>query len=254
MSGGDLVILCYHAISDDWPGVGAVEPRALDRQVRHLLRRGYRPLTLSAALAADPGERRLVVTFDDAFHSVLERGLPILQRLGVPATLFVPTDFPAEAAPMTWSTLEQWLGTVHEAELHCMSWEGVRRLAGLGWEIGSHTCSHPKLTELPRDEAAEELVRSKRVCEDELQRPCPSLAYPFGLRDPRVVALASEAGYERGVTLGDRLLGARERERPLELSREGIYRSTRWPHFVAATSPLFGRVRASSPYRRLGPA
>jgi peptidoglycan/xylan/chitin deacetylase (PgdA/CDA1 family) len=254
MAGGDLAILCYHAVSDAWPGVGAVEPKALDRQVRHLLRRGYRPLTLSAALAADPAERRLAVTFDDAFHSVLERGLPVLERLGAPATLFVPTDFASEAAPMTWSTLGQWVGTAHEDELRCMSWDDVRDLAGAGWEVGSHTCSHPKLTAIDRAEAAAELTRSKQVCEAEVDSSCASLAYPFGLHDRGVVELARSAGYERAVTLGDRLLGPRSRKRPLELSREGIYRTTRWPHFLAATSPVLGRVRTRGLYRRLAPA
>jgi peptidoglycan/xylan/chitin deacetylase (PgdA/CDA1 family) len=247
---GDLLILCYHAVSDTWPGVGAIATGALDRQIRHLLRRGYRPLTLSAALASDPAERRLVITFDDAFHSVLERGLPVLERLGAPATLFVPTDFADEAAPMTWSTLGRWLGTAHERELRCMSWDGVRHLAGVGWEIGSHTCSHPKLTAIDGAEAAAELTRSKRACEAEVERACLSLAYPFGLHDPAVVELARGAGYERAVTLGERLLGPRSR-RPLELSREGVYRGTRWPHFLAATSPLLGRVRSSRLFRSL---
>jgi peptidoglycan/xylan/chitin deacetylase (PgdA/CDA1 family) len=249
MLGGDLLILCYHAVSDSWPAVGAIEPTALERQLRHLLRRRYRPLTLSAALAADPTERRLVVTFDDAFSSVLERGLPVLQPLGVPATLFVPTDFAAEAAPMTWSTLGKWVGTPREEELRCMSWDDVRRLADAGWEIGSHTCSHPKLPSLERAEAADELIRSKQICEEELQRECAVLAYPFGLHDPETVEVAREAGYRSAVTLGERLLGARQEERPLELSREGIYRTTRWPHFLAATSPALGRLRRSRVYR-----
>jgi peptidoglycan/xylan/chitin deacetylase (PgdA/CDA1 family) len=249
MLGGDLLILCYHAVSDPWPAVGAIEPDALDRQVRYLLRRNYRPLTLSAALASASGERKLVVTFDDAFHSVLERGLPVLERLGAPATLFVPTDFAAEAAPMTWSTLGKWIGTAHEEELRCMSWNDVRQLADAGWEIGSHTCSHPRLTSLDRPVLVDELTRSRAVCEQELQRRCTSLAYPFGLHDRTTVEVAGEAGYESAVTLGERLLAPRQLERPLELSREGIYRSTRWPHFLAATSPALGRVRRSRIYR-----
>jgi peptidoglycan/xylan/chitin deacetylase (PgdA/CDA1 family) len=249
MIAGDLLILCYHAVSDSWPAVGAAEPAALDRQLRYLLRRRYRPLTLSAALAADPTERRLVVTFDDAFGSVLERGLPVLEPLGVPATLFVPTDFAAEAAPMTWSTLGKWIGTAHEGELRCMSWNDVRDLAAAGWEIGSHTCSHPKLTSLDRLAVADELTRSRQICENELQRHCAALAYPFGLHDRSTVEVAAEAGYESAVTLGERLLGPRQLERPLELSREGIYRTTPWPHFLAATSPALGRVRRSRVYR-----
>jgi peptidoglycan/xylan/chitin deacetylase (PgdA/CDA1 family) len=249
MAGSDLVILCYHAVSDDWPNVGAVEPRLLDRQVRYLLRRRYRPLTLSQACSSPPQGRAFVVTFDDAFHSVLVRGLPVLEALGVKASVFVPTDFASEAASMTWSTLGQWVGTPHEAELRCMSWDDLRRLAGRGWEIGSHTCSHPKLTEMAPGEVAGELSRSKQACEEEVQRDCASFAYPFGAHDREVVDLVDGAGYGAAVTLGERLLGPRRRRRPLELSREGIYRTTRWPQFLAATSPALGRLRGSRLFR-----
>lgn len=252
--GGDLVILCYHAVSDTWPNVAVIEPGVLDRQVRYLLTRRYRPLTLSAALDAPAEERTFVVTFDDAFHSVIERALPVLEGLGVPATLFVPTDFATEAAPMTWSTLRQWVGTQYEPELRCMSWDDIRRLADAGWEIGSHTCSHPDLTAVDREWAMTELSRSRALCEAEVQRSCVSLAYPFGAHDGVVVELARDAGYERAVTLGTRLLGPRFRERPLALSREGVYRTTGWLQFLAATSATLGNVRGSRIYRRLARA
>lgn len=252
--GGDLLILCYHAVSDSWPDPAAVGVDSLERQVRHLLRRRYRPSTLSAALKADPGERLLVVTFDDAFASVAERGLPVLERLGVPATLFVPTDFVDERGPLTWSKLGRWVGTTHEDELRCMTWKEVRRLAERGWEIGSHTCSHPDLTTIGHVQATAELNRSKQVCEAETGHACRSLAYPFGRCEADVVELARSAGYEVAVTLGKRLLGPRTRDRRLELSREGIYRSTGWPFFLAATSISLGKVRQARPYRSLRPS
>jgi peptidoglycan/xylan/chitin deacetylase (PgdA/CDA1 family) len=248
----DVVILCYHAVSDEWPNVGAIGSAGLERQIGHLLHRGYRPRTLSEAVAAR--DRSLVVTFDDAFHSVLERGFPVLERLRVPATLFVPTDYAAEQRPLTWSTLGQWVGTAHEQELRCMSWANVRRLAGAGWEIGAHTCSHPDLSALASERATEELERSRAACEEALQRPCTALAYPFGAHDDRVVELTRAAGYELAVTLGTRLLGPRVRSDPLQLSREGIYRDTSWSQFLAATSPLLGRLRASRPFCRFAPA
>ncbi|MGC1166121.1 MAG: polysaccharide deacetylase family protein [Solirubrobacterales bacterium] len=250
----DAVILCYHAVSEDWPNVGAIGPATLERQVRHLLRRGYEPRTLSAAFAGDSSSRALVVTFDDAFDSVLERGLPVLERLGVPATLFVPTDYVAEQAPLTWSTLAQWRGTPFEPELRCMGWSGVRRLAAAGWEIGAHTCSHPDLTAICQERAAAELEDSRAACQEALQQPCPTLAYPFGAHDEEVVRLTRAAGYGLAVTLGTRLLEPRVRTDPLRLSREGIYRTTGWPQFLAATSVPLGRLRASRAARRLSRA
>lgn len=248
----DILILCYHAVSRSWPTPLAVTPEALHRQLRHVLRQGYVPRTLSAALEAEG--RSVVVSFDDAFGSVREVGMPLMHELGVPGTLFVPTDFAAEAAPMSWSELGRWNGTEHEGELRCMGWEEIRELAGAGWEIGSHTASHPKLTEIPTGRQREELERSRAACEEALQRPCPTLAYPFGAHDDAVVAAAAAAGYDAAVTLGLRLLEPRVRRDRLRLSREGVYRDGPWYQFLLATSPLLGRARETSAFRRATPA
>ena len=56
------------------------------------MRRGYRGATFEDAVSAPPARRTLAVTFDDAYLSVLELGKPILDRLGLVATVFVPTD------------------------------------------------------------------------------------------------------------------------------------------------------------------
>lgn len=245
----DILILCYHAVSPTWPTPLAVSPEALERQLRHVLRCGYVPRTLSGALEA--GGRSVVVSFDDAFRSVHELGAPLLRELGIPGTLFVPTDSAAEEAPMTWSELGRWQATPHESELRCMGWSEVRELVDAGWEIGSHTASHPKLTELSGEQQAAELQRSRTACEEALQRPCPTLAYPFGAHDDGVVAAAAAVGYSAAVTLGERLLEPRLRRDPLRLSREGIYREGPWYQFRLASSPHLGRLRSRPFYRRI---
>lgn len=245
----DILILCYHAISPTWPTPLAVSPEALERQLRYVLRCRYVPRTLSGALGAEG--RSVVVTFDDAFRSVHRLGAPLLQDLGIPGTLFVPTDFAAEEAPMSWSELGRWQGTSHEDELRCMGWSEVRELADAGWEAGSHTASHPKLTELPEERLAEELQRSRTACEEALQRPCPALAYPFGAHDDEVVASTAAAGYTTAVTLGERLLEPRLRDDPLRLSREGVYREGAWYQFRLVSSPRLGRLRSLPSYRRI---
>jgi peptidoglycan/xylan/chitin deacetylase (PgdA/CDA1 family) len=245
---GELLVLCYHAVSESWPSPAAITPRALRAQVRFLLRRSYRPMTLSAALADGAPRRAVALTFDDAYASILTKGLPVLAELGVPATVFVPTDAAGDSAPMTWSELAQWAGGEHESELRCMSWEQLRELSRRGWEIGSHTCSHPRLTEIAAERARGELSSSRAACEEEIQRPCPSLAYPFGDYDEPVMRLAAAAGYEAAVTLDERLASPLRGRGPLEVPREAIYRSTSLPLFAAKTSRLLRRVRISRPY------
>lgn len=197
---GDSLALCYHAVSPTWPERYTVTPGALESQVRHLLRRGYRPVTFAEAVDAQPGERVVAITFDDAYRSVRERALPLLDRLGAPATVFAVSGFADAGAPVT-TALGDWSGGPHEDELRSMGWEELRELADRGWEVGSHTRSHPMLTRLSDDELRDELVASRSACEAGVGRPCRSLAYPYGDFDARVAEAAAAAGYERAATL-----------------------------------------------------
>jgi len=253
----DLLILCYHAVSPSWRTEFAIDPGRLGSQVRFLLRRGYRPATLTAAIESSLPGKTVVVTFDDAYRSVLREGLPVLERLGVPATMFVPSAFATSQEPMAWPGMEDWAGTPFESELDCMSWEELRRLSAAGWEIGSHSRSHPVLTSLGDAELEAELRGSREECEAELQRPCAALAYPFSAYDARVKAMAREAGYDTAAIL-DNHLAIPEGSRPLpggggsdsfELLRSGIYRGDGWARFAAKTSPATRRARDSRPWR-----
>jgi peptidoglycan/xylan/chitin deacetylase (PgdA/CDA1 family) len=247
------LILCHHGVSESWPSEYAIEPRRLEAQLRFLLKHGYRPMTLAAALE-DPGATRaLVVTFDDAYRSVLREGFPVLARLGVPATIFVPTAFATAQEPMAWSEMDRWLGTPFEEELDCMTWEELRNLRDEGWEIGSHTRTHRDLASLDEAEIAAELRGSREECERELRRPCLSLAYPFASYDRRVKEIARTVGYEAAVILDSRIaiprrsmpLLAGAGADPFELLRAGIYRHDGRGRFFAKTSLAARRMRAS---------
>jgi len=191
----DVLVLCYHAVSERWPADLSITPRALEEQLELLVRRGYRGATFTDAVTSPPDGKVLAITFDDAYRSVLELGLPILERLGLPGSVFVPTDYAGSERPMSWPGIEQWCEGEFERELVPMSWEELGGLAGRGWEVGSHTCSHPHLTELDDSELDDELRGSKAVCEDRLGRRCESIAYPYGDHDLRVATHRSEAPF-----------------------------------------------------------
>jgi len=114
-------------------------------------------------------------------------------------------------APMTWPGIEHWSRGPDENELVPMSWQELRELQSDGWEIGSHTLSHPRLTELDDERLATELVESRRECEERLEAPCTSLAYPYGTADSRVVEAAVAAGYTAATILMDRFAAPAER-------------------------------------------
>ena len=103
-----------------------------------------------------------------------------------------------------------------------MSWDQLRGLADAGWEIGSHTRTHPHLTQIDDDQLRGELAGLSGDGRRAPRAACPTMAYPYGDHDERVVAAAGAAGYAAAGTLPARL----HSERPLAWPRVGIYHST----------------------------
>jgi peptidoglycan/xylan/chitin deacetylase (PgdA/CDA1 family) len=80
-----------------------------------------------------------------------------------------------------------------------LSWDDIREMVAMNFDIGSHTATHANLAEVPVEQARRELVDSKKTLEDILGRPARWLAYPYGQKNnflPNQLPLLEEAGYE----------------------------------------------------------
>ena len=236
---GDVLVLCYHAVSPSWPAPLSVLPERLDAQLALLVRRGYRGATFTEAVTGARDGKVLAVTFDDAYVSTLRLGLPILERHGVPGTVFAPSEYVDTDRAIAWEGMERWLGTEHEGELRCMTTPELQELRAAGWEVGSHTCSHPKLPTLADDRLREELSRSKETLEQKLSAPCTSIAYPYGAVDRRVSMAAAEAGYATGAALATPGGPPALHRWP----RVGAYHGDSLTRFKLKVSPLARRLR-----------
>jgi peptidoglycan/xylan/chitin deacetylase (PgdA/CDA1 family) len=237
----DVLVLCYHAVSPDWPAALSTTPELLEAHLRLLAGRGYRGATFTDVVTGPPPAGRVaVITFDDAYRSILTRARPILAAHGFPATVFVPTDWVGRDEPMAWPGIDRWLGGPHEPDLYPLDWKELAELADDGWEVGSHSCSHPRLTALDDAALDRELGLSRALVERHLDRPCSSFAYPYGDVDDRVAGAARRAGYTTGAALARRLspLGV------LRVPRVGIYRADTRARFRIKISPLGRRLRA----------
>lgn len=235
----DVLVLCYHAVSATWPATLSTTQEAFERQLRLLRRMGYVGATFSEAVSGRPRRRTVAVTFDDAYRSVDQLARPVLDAIGWPATVFAPTDHIGTGCPMAWDGIEQWLGGPHEHELLPMDWDGLRGLARHGWEIGSHSCSHPRLTTLDDRALAQELTASRDAVERELEAPCPALAYPYGDVDTRVVAATARAGYRSGAALPPRW----HERRALEEPRVGVWHGEPLWRFAVKSSSAVRTLR-----------
>lgn len=240
----DVLVLCYHAVSPTWPADLSVTPEALEWQLSRLAASGWQATTFTEAVLDPPADRTLAVTFDDGFASVRALALPILARLGMPATLFVPSAFMDTRQPLRWPGIEHWSGTPYAGELTGMDWSDLRELAGHGWEIGSHTRAHPRLPELAPADLDKELHLSLREVSENIGRPCQAIAYPYGAADARVVRCARDAGYVAGASMGSSLRAVEPHRWP----RVGIYHRDDERRFRLKISGITRRLRASRLY------
>jgi len=177
-------ILTYHKVGDTEEAY-SVAPAAFERQMGHLAAAGYTAVSLADLADYMAGGKTLpakpvVITFDDGYADNFTAALPILEKHGMKATVFIITDFVGQEGYMTW--------------------EQVRALQARGMEIGSHTLAHRALTSLPPAERQRDVRASKEALEWRLGRPAAFLSYPFGEYDAAMFAILQQAGYRGACT------------------------------------------------------
>jgi peptidoglycan/xylan/chitin deacetylase (PgdA/CDA1 family) len=154
----------------------------------------------------------IALTFDDGFRNLLDHAIPVLDRLRLPATIFVVSrycgrsnDWPSQHAGVP--------------RLSLMGWDD---LAGLppGISTGAHTDTHPDLNGLPETECEKELGDCQNQIEQRLGKPVRWLAYPYGSGSANV---RSAAARHFDLAVGTSLRFVSSRSSALDLPRIDAY-------------------------------
>lgn len=156
-------------------------------------------------------DRRIILTFDDAYDDFLSDAFPVLERFGFKATVFVVVDLIGRT--------NEWDESEGFPRRRLLSPNQIRELHSKGINFGSHTLTHPLLTNLSDRELENEVCDSKRKLEDLLGAEVSCFAYPYGAVDMRVRGAVARAGYKVALTADDGLNGW---EDPLSLKRVNI--------------------------------
>ena len=238
MTGPSRLALAYHAVCDDWDDPLSVRPAELERQLRELAEAGYAGVRFSEL--ARPAQRPVVaITFDDGLRSVL-RATVLLDRLGWPATVFVPTSAVERREPMTWLLGRDGQRPSDPDELSTLGWEELQTLAERGWEIGSHGATHRRLSMLDDGERRHELESSRSAIVQRLGR-CSSVSYPWGETHDDVILAARAAGFTAGGGLEGRFVD----DDPLQIPRFAVARDDVGLRFALKTSAAVWAFRAT---------
>jgi peptidoglycan/xylan/chitin deacetylase (PgdA/CDA1 family) len=201
MSGGRAVpILMYHNVAVPPPGSRLpslyVSPDRFEGQMRLLVALGFRGVTVSEGLehlsGARPG-RAAVITLDDGYADNVQNALPILVRHGFRATCYVTSS--ALGAHNLWDA-----EAIGERK-RVMSAAQLREWVAAGMEVGAHTRTHPRLTQLPRARIEEEVRGSREELEALTGSPVAHFCYPYGDLDEQVVDVVRASGFESATTV-----------------------------------------------------
>lgn len=213
-----------------------ITPEALRTQLEFLAG-SYHVVSLAEFVARRKNGRSLrrcvAVTFDDAYTGLLTHGLPILERLRLPATVFVATGFAHRPKPFWWDRFE-WVAQ----RLQDTAKGDLLRSVGLGDQAADHEVRDRIITRfrggLPRSldaalrraEKQVGLVPERAMIGEELARFARSDLVDFGCHSAHHYALPWLAArkVEREIRLDHDWLRARlPRVRPYLAYPYGLY-------------------------------
>jgi peptidoglycan/xylan/chitin deacetylase (PgdA/CDA1 family) len=188
--------LSYHSVAEEGPAFLTVAPELFERQLAILdrLEIATGGLEELAAAAAGTLERPTVfLTFDDGFRDNREAVLPLLRERGMRAFVFVLPALMDSGAALEWPEVAEDRRR-HPGTMRSLDWEMAAEMREGGFEVGSHTLTHPHLPDLGPEELRQELSDSRARIAERFGA-CEVLAYPFGDWNETVAAAARECGY-----------------------------------------------------------
>lgn len=150
--------------------------------------------------------RYFCIGFDDGLKSCRTGALPILVERSVPAVFYVVSGMAGCSFEDDHPTARKTFGFAGlGTSLDFMSWADCRDLLNGGMTIGSHGRTHTRLSQLPADDARDELRLSKMEIEAALAIDCRHFCAPYGSPDSdfnpeRDPALAQNVGYRSFAT------------------------------------------------------
>lgn len=208
-------ILCYHRFGRTSNGKMTVSATALAAQLDWLVRNQFHVLKLADLRDWLAGKRALpmrsvVITADDGYASFYQHAFPLLKQYGVPATLFVYTDFIGAGDAVGWPELQE------------MSRSGLV-------DVAAHSRTHRNLIERQpneTDEAYQQMLLSEirtpqTLLSQKLGIPIAHFAYPYGDANEAVLTTMARQRYQLAATVNPG--GNAFFSEPLMLRRTMIY-------------------------------
>jgi peptidoglycan/xylan/chitin deacetylase (PgdA/CDA1 family) len=233
------VILAYHGVGQSDPAEDPhslrIPTERLRLHIRLLAEAGFEFTTVAALAERAGGDvpppGLAALSFDDGMadnHAIL---MPLLEELGITATVYVTTGLIDQPNPfMTYGSSARMMNRQELADL-----------AAAGFELGAHTVHHPDLSKLGEDECLREMVESRELLEAIAEVPVTTFAYPYGRAGEAAVRAARRAGFVAAVADQSGSGSMYELKRAMISGKDGL------PTFVLKVGDSYERLYHSIP-------
>ena len=123
-------------------------------------------------------DKLVVLTFDDGNKSDIAYVAPLLKRYGFGATFFIT----------------EGLGFLKDKKTF-LTWDEVRKLHEMGFEIGNHTRSHPDVSRLSKEQVAAQVEHIERRCREHGIPAPKTFCYPGWHHGRKALEVLMAKGY-----------------------------------------------------------
>ena len=187
VSHAKIPTLMYHSITDDmtyieYP-VNAVSPIDFENQLKYIKENNYQTLFFTDLEKLENYTKPIILTFDDGFIDFYNEAFPLLKKYNQKATLFMIVGY---INCPNYCTLEQ---------LEEMESSGLV-------DVQVHTLSHKSLTSLSQKELDNEVIKSKNLLKEYLDKEVTALCYPYGSYNKSTSNLVSKH-YSYAITMDE---------------------------------------------------
>jgi peptidoglycan/xylan/chitin deacetylase (PgdA/CDA1 family) len=186
-------VLMYHAVcpSTGNPNDIFTAPGLFEAQMRYLKRHNLRGVSireLNRAMSVGNAKYLVGLTFDDGYEHLLDSALPVLERYGFSATVFVVVG--KLGKDNDWEFYYD-----PRPRMKLLEAAGVRQLMERGMEVGSHSMSHTRLSAANPERLEEEVYGSRQVLSEVLGEAVDGFSYPYGAIDSASIKAVRRAQY-----------------------------------------------------------
>jgi len=201
-----IPILLYHQVCDG--GLAAknqkscIPTHTFEQQMRFLYENKYHVMTLDELTSCldkvkETPMKCVCIIFDNGHRDNYDNAFPVLKKYGFKATVFIVTGYIGD---VKWFSRKsgKWERSHDETDelyYEFLDWDQIYEMNEYGISFQPHTHTHPLLTRIPVNSVREEILRSKSLLEEKLDRPVQFFCYPCGDYDMTVKKEVMSTGF-----------------------------------------------------------